>query len=518
MTRIYFLLTLSFFIFGCASKPVNSVSCPSEKSPGKILKLTKSDLLNRIKGGWAGQTIGCGFGGPTEFCYRGVMIPDERVLEYPDGMLKDLFKRVPTLYDDVYMDLSFLKVIERDGFSAPAENFAKEFAYADYMLWHANQNGRYNVARGIMPPESGHWLNNPHADCIDYQIEADYAGLLSPAMPNTASEISDKVGHIMNYGDGWYGGVFVGALYTQAFLYDDVMTVVTEALKTIPQESKYYHCISDTINWYKENPKDWKSCWRKYNEKYSKDYGCPELVLEAGNIDATMNSAYVVMGLLYGEKDFGKTMEVATRCGQDSDCNPSTAAGVLGVMIGYDKIPDQWLNNLKEVEDLPFPYNTWTLNDIYKVNFDLALKNIERAGGTVTKNDVLIAVQDPKPVRFEESFPNMEPYLIAAKTEWLGTDKAKANTFIFHGTGFAIYGDLLANNPDYWGEFAVIIDGKQDHIMRLSPRYHDRLDNPFWRYGLEDGAHTVTIKLLNPPEDNSANMRVKKVIGYSPKD
>lgn len=35
-------------------------------------------------------------------------------------------------------------------------------------------------------------MHNPHADDIDYQIEADFAGLMSPGMPNTASEISDK--------------------------------------------------------------------------------------------------------------------------------------------------------------------------------------------------------------------------------------------------------------------------------------------------------------------------------------
>ena len=52
-----------------------------------------------------------------------------------------------------------------------------------------------------MPPESGHWLHNPHADDIDYQIEADFAGLMTPGMPNAASEISDKIGHIMNYSE-----------------------------------------------------------------------------------------------------------------------------------------------------------------------------------------------------------------------------------------------------------------------------------------------------------------------------
>lgn len=85
----------------------------------------------------------------------------------------------------------------------------------------------------------GHWKNNPHADCIDFQIEADFAGIMSPGMPNTASEICDKVGHIMSYGDGWYGGVYVAAMYSLAFISDDIYLVVSEALKTSTTDNQY---------------------------------------------------------------------------------------------------------------------------------------------------------------------------------------------------------------------------------------------------------------------------------------
>ena len=71
---------------------------------------------------------------------------------------------------------------------------------------------------GLTPPQSGHWLNNPCADDIDFQIEADFAGLMNPGMVNSAIEICDKVGHIMNYGDGYYGGVFVATLYSLALI------------------------------------------------------------------------------------------------------------------------------------------------------------------------------------------------------------------------------------------------------------------------------------------------------------
>ena len=124
-------------------------------------------LGDKIKGGWAGQTIGCTYGGPTEFRWRGEMIPDSVPLKWDDGAIEWWFDNSPGLYDDVYMDLTFVDVIDRLGIDAPADSFAVAFANAPYPLWHANQAARYNILRGIMPPESGHWINNPHADDID---------------------------------------------------------------------------------------------------------------------------------------------------------------------------------------------------------------------------------------------------------------------------------------------------------------------------------------------------------------
>ena len=38
--------------------------------------MSKDELMDKVKGGWAGQTIGVTFGGPTEFRYRGTFIQD----------------------------------------------------------------------------------------------------------------------------------------------------------------------------------------------------------------------------------------------------------------------------------------------------------------------------------------------------------------------------------------------------------------------------------------------------------
>jgi hypothetical protein len=117
----------------------------------------------------------------------------------------------------------------------------------------------------------------------------------------------------------------------------------------------------------------------------------------------------VVIGLLYGNGDFGKTIEISTRCGQDADCNPSSAAGILGAMVGYDKIPAYWKLGLKEAEDIDFKYTSTSLNDVYEIGFKHALQNIKNNGGSVSENTVSIPYAAPKAVAFEQSFDHSFP-------------------------------------------------------------------------------------------------------------
>ena len=335
-----YLILIVLFVFSCkaesAKSSMKSISDQSE------IEISKTELLNKIKGGWAGQVIGCTYGGPTEFIWNGTMIDDNVPIPWDDTRMLWYYENVPGLYDDIYMDITFVDVFSEYGIDAPDSLHALAFANAEYPLWHANQVARYNILNGLMPPESGYWKNNPHADDIDFQIEADFAGLMSPGMANSAVEISDRIGRIMNYGDGLYGGMFVAAMYSLAFVYDDIEFIVEEALKVIPEQSDFYQCVSDVLKSYKSNPNDWKFAWFEAQKKWTHDKGCPDGVFNPFNIDAKINAAYIVIGLLYGKGDYGATIDISTRCGYDSDCNPANAAGILGTMMGYDKIPEYW--------------------------------------------------------------------------------------------------------------------------------------------------------------------------------
>ncbi len=473
------------------------------QATGDTVTLTKDELLNKIKGGWAGQTIGCTYGGPTEFRYCSQMISSDIDIPWPDGYITSYFDNAPGLYDDLYMDLTFVDVFAKKGLDAPVSEFADAFANAEYMLWHANQQARYNIQNGIEAPQSGYWEQNPHADDIDFQIEADYAGLMAPGMINAAVHYTDDIGHIMNYGDGWYGGVYVAAMYSLAFICDDIETIVEDALNVIPAQSRYYKCMKDVISWHKQYPDDWKITWDLCEKNYSFDIGCPDGVFQPFDIDAVINSAYILIGLLYGGGNFSETIDIATRCGKDSDCNPASAAGILGTMIGYDNIPEYWKKNLYEVENRPFAYTDISLNKAYQLSYNQALEVIRLNGGKINADNVKIKVQKPVVVRFEQSFTGHYP----VSNERMGININEVINFTGNGVvvGYHMNGkegrrsDI--GDKEYVAEVAVSLDGQLVETVKLPVLYMKRKNELVYKYNLIDTDHSLSFEWLNPRED-----------------
>ncbi len=479
------LLVCSFFM-----------SSAQSGQPGKTT-LTKSVLLDKIKGGWAGQTIGVTFGWPSEFRYLGAFIGDDETIRWHEDYVNEAMTTFPGLYDDVYVDLTFVEVFERLGISAPLDSFAAAFAEKKYELWHANQAGRYNLRQGVPPDQSGHWLHNPHADDIDFQIEADFAGLMSPGMPGAATAISNKLGRLMNSGDGLYGGIYVANLYALAFISKDIRYVVEQALTAIPSQSKFYQCIADVVKWHKKYPGDWKQTWFEVQKKWAAETGCPNGVFHPLNIDAKLNAAYVVIGLLYGQGDFTKTIEVATRLGQDSDCNPATAAGVLGVMNGYSKIPAYWLTALKKAEQRNFSFTELSLEKVYEVSYRHALANIAANKGDTASETISLPKVAGIAVPYEQNFAGLYPQEFIP----LGKSFRDEFTFEMEGRGFVIRGHAAKKStdaPTHVLKAALFIDGRQVETAELPVDPIHARTELFWNYKLSPGKHIIKVKVLNP--------------------
>ena len=397
-------------------------------------RLKVSDYRQKMMAGWIGQMVGVGWGGPTEFQFQNKIIPEDEVPEWKPELVNVWGQ------DDLYVEMTFLRSLEEHGLDVSMRQAGIDFSKSRYMLWHANKAGRDNLRNGIAPPDSSHPQFNSHADDIDYQIEADFSGLISPGLPNSVIALGETFGRLMNYGDGVYAGQFVGCMYAEAFFDNDPLRIVEAGLRCIPEESQYAEMVRDVIAWHQEHPDDWEATWQKVNTKYHEnpDY-IRWLCTEKGgdfNIDAKINGAYIVMGMLYSQGDFDQSIIISMRCGQDSDCNPSNAGGVLFATTHYDDLADKYVSALEK--DTKFSYTEYDFEGLADVCVKLARQIVVQAGGRIETDEdgeevFVIPVQQPQPSELEKSweagpiagsqftneeFPHMRWLLFAAGLLW----------------------------------------------------------------------------------------------------
>jgi hypothetical protein len=92
-------------------------------------------------------------------------------------------------------------------------------------------------------------------------------------------------------------------------------------------------------------------------------------------------------------------MNIAMRCGLDSDCNPSTVGGILGTALGMQGIPEKWaiLRDLPiengSISEIYPPSISW--DDILRATVEVGTRNVERHGGRIEDGVLLIPNQVP---------------------------------------------------------------------------------------------------------------------------
>jgi len=498
-------------------------SCKNQPSGYKTID---ADVLkDKIAGGWAGKMIGVTYGAPTEFRAQGEIYTDS-IKWKPSDVKGSMWQ------DDIYVQLTFMMTMDKYGMDAPVKKFQEMFAKAGYPLWHANVQSRKNYYDSIFAPLSGQPGNNYHADDIDFQIESDYIGFMSPGMPQTVVKIGDKIGRIMNYGDGIYGGLFVAALYSEAFFTTDLLSIIENALKSIPVESDYYKIIKDVIKLHEHYPADWEAAWKEIEAKWDNVDICG-----AGstfNIDAKLNGAYIVMGLLYGDGDPLKTMNISTRCGQDSDCNPSNAMAVLGVMNGFSWLPSDMTKGITEYKDSIFINTDYSFTKAVENTYNYALKNIQQNSGIIAGNKLKIKIQEPVAPALEVSFPNVvydkkisvfekDFWKFAGKWQIVKEKSGNMNETVdvsefaenkgdmvelsFTGTGVSLNG--LWNR--FGGKADIFVDDKFERTIDTYFNFSNQEygNTSIWhKFNLVQGSHKIRIEVKGEKRPESEGTRI----------
>lgn len=266
-------------------------------------------FMDRLEGGWAGQMIGVSWGAPTEFGWQGSIIPDASVPAWTSATINGGFNQ-----DDIYVEMPFMQAMKDHGVNCSWTEFGNHFRDTTFNLWHANFTGRWNLQNGIAAPTSGHYSHNTCCGDIDWQIESDFAGMVSPGQTSAAINLAWRAGHVMNYGDGVYGGVAVAAMHSAAYFATSVRQIVDAGREAVPTGSQYRQVLDDVVSWH-DGGKTWQETWQLLQDKWGTTDRCSSGAGKDFNIDAKLNGGYVVIGLLYGDGDFEQSMRIAMRCG-----------------------------------------------------------------------------------------------------------------------------------------------------------------------------------------------------------
>lgn len=306
----------------------------------------QKDYLERVYAGFLGMNVGIRLGAPVEpniWSY-------ERIKEtYGDirGYVKDYINFAAD--DDANGPVYFFRALRdssKNGELTPEYvarawlNYAREgigmFWWGGYGV-STEHTAYLNLLHGIPAPLSGSAKTNGKlmADQIGGQIFIDTWGLVWPGQPTKAADYAEAAASVSHDCEGLYGARFMAAAIAEAFVESNVKKVIERALAEIPADCLYTAVARAVMAHHAEHPGDWESCLHMLHRDWGYDkYG--------GVCHMIPNAGVCVLSLLYGAGNFDRTVEIATMCSWDTDCNAGNVGTILGVMTGLEGISDHY--------------------------------------------------------------------------------------------------------------------------------------------------------------------------------
>lgn len=329
--------------------------------PAKRHVFSKPDpdtMYDKILGAWTGRIAGCLLGKPVEGMRRPQLYqllegtdnyPMHKYItkaEFTEELIADAHLNVNSTWadniggiepvdDDTNYTVFGMKMIQMYGKnftpSDVMEGWLRLIPYLD--LCTAERVAYRNGAMGLLPPESAVYCN-PFREWIGAQIRADFFGYINPGDPERAADMAWRDASISHIKNGIYGEMFCAAMIAAAAVTDDIMTIIEAGLDEIPAKCRLREDVERVITWYGEGLGR-EAIIEKIHETYNENTA-------HGWCHTNSNAMIVVMALLVGEGDFGKSVCAAVQAAFDTDCNGATVGSIVGMRNGMSGIPAYW--------------------------------------------------------------------------------------------------------------------------------------------------------------------------------
>ena len=291
------------------------------------MKLNYKEYRDKVYACWVGKNIGGTMGAP----YEGI----REVLDIK-GFATKPGQVLPN--DDLDLQLVWLYALENVGPHGITANVLGEH-WISFIVPHWNEYGigKANLKRGLPAPASGDYQNDwCHSNGA--WIRTEVWACVAPGLPDVAARYAMEDAAVDHgAGEGTFAAAFVAAMQSAAFVVSDLKKCIEIGLEAIPSESRMAKSIKFCLECY-EKGMSWVDT-RNAVQQLNADIG-------NGWFEAPSNVTYTVIGLLWGEGDFKKSMITAINCGDDTDCTAATCGATLGILYGTKGVPADWRNHI----------------------------------------------------------------------------------------------------------------------------------------------------------------------------
>ena len=305
--------------------------------------LNYTQLKDKILGCWNGKNSGGLLGAPYEGKRQFI-----DVSYYSEESLKN-----PPANDDLDLQLINLGVAEVYGRKLDAKILGEYWLSHVIPAWVEYGACKSNLRQGLNPPITG-MVDNPFRNSCGAYIRSELWACLFPGLPAEAVKYAYEDGIVDHGEEGLYAEIFCTAMQSAAFIVSDVYELIEIALGYIPQDCDTAKAVKRVVDCYNDGM-DYKQLRLLLLNEFPCTFGVQystynnidrEYPIGKPGYDAPLHIGFIVLGLLYGQGDYGKTLCIAVSCGEDTDCTAATLGALLGIMHGNSRLPKEWIEPL----------------------------------------------------------------------------------------------------------------------------------------------------------------------------
>ncbi|MEM7573435.1 MAG: ADP-ribosylglycohydrolase family protein, partial [Bacteroidota bacterium] len=289
-------------------------------------KLTKAAFLDKIRGGWTGKCAGGILGAPIEGYKR------FNTIEITDELFATNFAN-----DDLDLQLLWLDMVEQKGAHIRGGDFREHWKNHVHFPWNEYGIATRNIRLGLDHPATGQVDNTYWGESMGSPIRSEIWGMLCAGQPEMAACYARMDSQLDHYGFSVAAEAYFSACAAIAFFESDIPSILNLAKASLKEleDALCLQLIDDILNWYPQLG------FATTAAKIKSLYG------DADFTSAPMNVGFTILALLESAGTVAG-IETALHLGHDSDCIVATAGALLGIIIGYENLPQKWKDRVGE--------------------------------------------------------------------------------------------------------------------------------------------------------------------------